>query len=51
VRLAERGIADTREATWEHSGAQLERILIETCFARLPGPGVVAVSAERASSG
>jgi glycosyltransferase involved in cell wall biosynthesis/SAM-dependent methyltransferase len=36
VRLAERGIADTRDATWEHSGAQLERILRETCFVRLP---------------
>jgi len=35
VRLAERGIATAADMTWERSGAQLEKILRETCFVRL----------------
>ena len=36
IALAERGIADTEDATWERSGSQLEQILRETCVVRLP---------------
>ena len=35
ARVVERGLAAAAEATWERSGAQLERILRETCFVQL----------------